>query len=266
MKTLINSVLLSLMLFVLSTEQGIAQADTINLNSNKLLTRQLKPGLKQYLVYFQQTKQSRALLLSLWTRKVLSTSLNSERYFVIRQHWYSNDTAGYRNIYSRNRVKDFSPVYHSETIGQKTKAYNWYPDHVAGADTVLNNQQKAFSLQLDQPYLNWNLDIETFEMLPLAAGKVFVLPLYDAGLGTPKFVTYTVSGSEMLNTIADQKVDCWKLLLAGEHQGTKYTQTFWISKTDHEFLMEEDVFNGMYRYKVKLPAYSPDLMTRFDRP
>jgi hypothetical protein len=264
MKYLINTLLSSLILLMLSTGQTVAQADTINFSKHKLLTQQLKPGLRQYLVYYQRTKQSRALLLSLWTREISRSTVNKEKVFVVRQHWYTSDTASYRSIYSRNRADDFSALYHAETIGTKTKAFDWHPDHVNAADSVPANQQKGFLIKLDQPYLNWNLDIETLEMLPLASGKVLVLPLYDAGLGEPKFVTYTVSGSEVLNTIAGKKADCWKLTLKGEHQGSKYTQTFWISKADHEFLMEEDEMSGMYRYKVKLPAYSPDLRNRFN--
>jgi hypothetical protein len=44
-----------------------------------------------------------------------------------------------------------------------------------------------------------------------------------------------------------------------------YTETYWISKKNHEFLKEEDSYNGAYRYKIKMPAASPDLVARFSK-
>ena len=142
-------------------------------------------------------------------------------------------------------------------------AYNWGPDKITSADSVPQNQQKNFSLDFKLPNFNWNLDIETFEMLPLAMGKTFVINFYDAGLDPPAFVNYRVTGSQVLATLDNQKVDCWILFSEGDAKGTHFTQTFWISKKNHEFLREEDSFNGQYRYKIKLPGAAPDLVERF---
>lgn len=263
MKRLIHYPILLVVLLMLCSLNSIGQTDTINFSNNKLRTKNLKTGLKQYLVYFQNTTQRKKIFLSLWTRAVQVINRNGEKQFTVSQKWYSADTAGYRSIYSINRASDFAPVYHAEQIGDQLKAFNWYPDLVSGADTVVNNKQKEFALKLDQPCFNWNLDIETFEMLPLAAGKVFVLQFYDAGLGSPKNVAYKVTGDEVLLTLDNQKVDCWKLFTESDHDKVHYTETFWISKKDHEFLKEEDSVNGMYRYKVKLPGYATNLMERF---
>jgi len=253
------------MLLILSfcTINVMAQTDTINFKNNKLKTSQLKTGLKQYLVYLQQPAQPKKLHLSIWTRDIKSENRNGEGRFVTTQKWFSMDTAQYRSVYSVNRASDFAPLYHAEAVGSKLKAFNWYADRISGADTVAGNEQKTFALQFDQPNFNWNLDIETFEMLPLAAGKTFVLRLYDAGLGAPKDVSYKVSGDEVITTLDNQKVDCWKLLLEGDHGEIHYTQTFWISKKGHEFLMEVDEMKGMYRYKIKLPGFSPAFIDKF---
>jgi len=253
----------SLLVMMVCALHGMAQTDTINFSSNKLKTAQLQLGLKQYLVYLQQPAKKKKLHLSLWTRDVRLKKENQGNHFIITQKWYSVDTAGYRSIYSVNRADNFAPVYHAETIGNQIKAFNWFADRITGADTVTDNKQKDFKLTLNQPCFNWNLDIETLEMLPLAAGKKFVLRLYDAGSGKPDFILYQVAGEEMLTTLDNRKVDCWKLLLSGDHGQVHYTQTFWISKKDHEFLLEIDEINGMNRYKVKLPGFAPDIIQRF---
>ncbi|MCC8410690.1 hypothetical protein LJ707_17240 [Mucilaginibacter sp. UR6-1] len=249
---------------IFSVNEASAQKiDSIKAGDKNLITSQLKPGLKQYMVYFQMPARKKSVNISLWLRKVQKTTRNNEAVFITTQHWYASDTNQYRHIISVNKATDFSPLYHRETIGTKTKAYNWGDKKISGADTVTNNLAKDFTLAFDQPNLNWNLDVETFEMLPLAYGKVFAINFYDAGIGKPAYTTYKVTGSEMLTLLNNEKVDCWKLVNEGDFNGNKFTQTFWISKKSHEFLKEEDAFNGGYRYKVKLPGNAPDLLARF---
>ena len=240
-----------------------AQTDTIRLQDKRLNTSALKPGLNQYLVYFQNPKTPKSLRFWFWLRDIKLEQRKGEKVFTVTQHWYSTDSATYRSIYSVNRASDFAPVYHAETIGTKTKAYNWGPDKITGADTVAQNLQKAFSLDFKLPNFNWNLDIETFEMLPLAEGKNFIINFYDAGLSPPEWVSYKVTGSETITLLNNEKVDCWKLFTEGDSQGTHYSETYWISKKNHEFLKEEDFFNNMYRYKIKMPSAAPDLVARF---
>ena len=240
-----------------------AQTDTIRLNDKRLLTQVLRPGNKQYLVYFQNVKNNKSLRFWFWLRNITVENKNGEKVFAINQNWYGSDSTAYRSVYSVNKAADFAPVYHAETIGNKTKAYNWTAKKITGADTIKDNVAKDFSLDFKLPNFNWNLDIETFEMLPLAAGKTFAINFYDAGLEPPAYVLYKVTGSEMLSTLNNDKVDCWKLFTETEYQGKHYTETYWISKKSHEFLKEEDTFDGGYRYKIKLPLMTPDLMKRF---
>lgn len=168
-------------------------------------------------------------------------------------------------MYSLNSVADFAPIYHRETVGGKISAYQWSGNGITGDDSVSDNSKKAFTLKFDEPNLNWNLDIETFEMLPLAAGKSFLINFYDAGLDPPKYVLYTVTGSEELTLMNGEKADCWKLFTEGASpQGTTYSETYWISKKGHEFLKEEDSFNGIFRYKLKMPGTAPDLLLKFN--
>ncbi|RYY31069.1 MAG: hypothetical protein EOP46_21060 [Sphingobacteriaceae bacterium] len=240
-----------------------AQTDTIHLKDKRLMTTNLTTGTKQYLVYFQSPAKSKVLSTSLWMRDIKTETRNNIPVIVTNQHWYGADSAQYRSITSVNRKADFAPIYHSETIGTKTKAYNWYADKVAGDSTVTGNTAQGFSQDTKEYPFNWNLDIETFEMLPLAAGKTFALYFYDAGTVPPAYVVYKVAGSEMLSLLDNQKVECWKLVHEGNFRGSAYIQTFWISKKSHEFIKEEDAFNGGYRYKVKLPGAATDILKRF---
>jgi hypothetical protein len=259
-----NKYLFAFVLLLSTRVVVFAQTDTITAGNHKLLTAQLKPGLRQYLVYFQAPTQPKLLKLSLWLRNISIEKLHGEDVFVTTQHWYSPDTAGYRTFRSINKKADFAPLFHAEKAGGKTKAYNWTATKITGADTVANNAANSFSLNFDRANLNWNLDIETFEMLPLAEHKRFAIYFYDAGLTPPAYVIYKVIGSETVSLNNNINIDCWKLFTEGKiPNGGSYTETYWISKKNHELLKEEDFYNGMYRYKIKQPAIAQDLLQRF---
>ena len=255
-----------LLLYLGALLPGIANAqrtDTLYPGAPGLHTSQLKPGLRQYLVYYQRPQTGKTLWCWYWTRDISVEQREGERVFAIRQQWLGGDTGSYRSYYSVNAAKDFTPVYHCETAHGQISAYNWEAAKISGADTVAGNSKQGFSQSLEKPAFNWNLDIETFEMLPLGADKSFAINFYDAGLAPPKFVLYKVTGSEELSTLDNKKVDCWKLVTVGEFKGAPYSQTFWISKKEHELLKEEDVFGNGYRCKIKLPGLAPDILPHF---
>lgn len=261
-----NAVTLSILLMIMIagvSRRSYAQTDTVRPGTGHLRTEWLRPGNKQYLVYFQRPGSASQLYLSLWIRSSRIIQQQGKQMYVMQQYWYSSDTASYRTYTSYNRMEDFSPMYHSERNQKGVAAYNWSGQGIRGSDTVAANMRASFQLSFDLPNYNWNLDIETFEMLPLAAGKRFAIRFYDAGLDIPKYVLYEVEGSERLITFDNRQEDCWVLLTESEFQGKKATQRFWISKRSHEFLKEEDSFNGIYRYKVKLPSLAPDILSHF---
>jgi hypothetical protein len=259
------SLLMLLALCLAFTLQAFAQTDTIRFKDKRLLTSALKPGLRQYLIYFQTVKEQKSLRFWYWLRDIKIADRNGEKVFNITQHWFGSDTNSYRAVYSVNRVVDFAPLFHSETIKGITRAYNWAPEKITGADTVAKNAQKGFALNFTSPNFNWNLDIETFEMLPLAAGKAFAINFYDAGLSPPEYVVYKVIGSEVLTTLNNEQADCWKLFTEGDSGGKHYSETYWISKKGHEFLKEEDAYPGGFRYKLRMLNSATDIVARFDK-
>jgi hypothetical protein len=254
---------IQLLILLLITEKALfAQADTVYPGSRHLNPAFLKPGLKQYLVYHQRPQYKKMLQFQYWVRDISIEKKNGVDVFAIREHWYTADSNEYRTFLSLGSVKDFTPLYHAAAGNGKAAVYNWSNTGIKGSDTVNGNSSKDFHQAFDRPNFNWHLDIETFEMLPLATGKTFVINFYDAGSAPPTFVTYKVTGSETLRTLDNRKVTCWKLSTSGSYNGKSYTQTFWISKKEHELLKEEDAFDGGFRYKVKLPVLTPDILQR----
>ena len=233
------------------------ETDTIGAGHTPLQTANLRPGLRQYLIYMQDTGNKQTLLFWYWMRRTERLTSHGESSFLITQRWMGQDSGMYREVCSLNKASDFSPIYHMESKRGKVFAYNWGDHRITGADTVRNNAAKDFSLDFSAPNLNWNLDIETFEMLPLAEGRAFAINFYDAGLDPPQYVVYKVRGSEVIQTLAGQRVDCWKLITEGQTKDMHYSETYWISKADHEFLKEEDQYGSTFRLKILMPETTP---------
>jgi hypothetical protein len=243
-----------------------AQSDTIRPGKGGLMTRFLTPGVRQYLVTYQDPAKDRQLRFWYWVREIGASQRDGKPVFIINQNWYGGDTAAYRTVRSVNDAATFAPVFHRELVRGKLNAYDWRGDGISGADSVDGNDRKGFSLAFAEPNFNWNLDIETFEMLPLAEGKSFLINFYDAGLDPPQYVRYTVKGSEKLVLEGGGEADCWILTTEGKDpRGGVYDETYWISKKGHQFLREVDHFGGGIRYKILMPALTPDVRTGFRR-
>ena len=257
--------LVILLISLLITGRVIAQhttvADTVRPGKGALPAHALKPGLRQYLLCYQDPKNDRKLTFWYWLRDIAVQREGGKDIYVITQHWYGSDSGSYRQVYSVNDAGDFAPLYHRELVRGKLNAYDWKGDGITGTDSVEGNVRKGFKLAFDQPNYNWNLDIETFELLPLAEGKAFLINFYDAGYGTPKYERYEVIGSERIPLLDGQESDCWVLRTENKEKG--YTETYWISKKDRVFLKEEDHFNGMVRYKIRMPDAMPDIRKGF---
>ena len=196
--------------------------------------------------------------MRLWQRKVSVAKRDNNKVFVIEQRWLSSDSTRFEHFISINNYIDFLPLYHFQQSRRGLSAYNWYSDHIQAADSVAGNQKKGVVLAFDRLNLNWNLDLETFEMLPMDQYKIFAINFYDAGIDTPQRLVYKVVGEESISLCGSAaKVPCWKLFMEAEYKGMRFTESFWISKDSHELLMEkDDLGNGAYRYKIKLPDFA----------
>ena len=228
--------LLILWVLLLLTGRVVAQneADTVRPGKGPLRAGALKPGLRQYLLCYQDPKNDRQLRFWYWLRDISVEHREGKEVYVITQHWYGSDSGSYRRVYSVNDAGDFAPLYHRELVRGKLNAYDWRGDGVAGSDSVEGNVRKGFRLPFNEPNYNWNLDIETFELLPLAEGKVFLINFYDAGYDVPKYVRYSVAGSERIRMLDGQEADCWVLRTEGTEKGSDYKETYWISKKEHK--------------------------------
>lgn len=229
-----------------------AQIDTIRIQDKKLVISQLTPTKRQYLVYLKFPKKDNLITnLSLWTREVSFEKVNKKEVIVIRQQWSGQDTLTNRKLWSICTKEDFKPLYHYSYVPKiGIEAFNFDDKKITGADSIALNGKKDFQIALTTPTFNWELDMETFEMLPLQAGRNFIISFYHPGSSrAPAYYSYKVIGSEKITAGTNKEIDCWKLKI--EYDNQNYA-IFWIARKQPEVIKMEEFYNGIYRYKIKL--------------
>lgn len=248
-----NLLILCALLMITSTT--FAQVDTLYHLDSKLIKKYLKPSSNQYLVFIQRKNDPRQAFTYVWSRDVRFVNKNGRDLIEINQKWYASDTARARSVYSLVDAGDFSPVYHYTKMNKVVEAYDFYTDKIRGSDSVAANTKKDFVIGLNSATLNWELDLETFPLLDLKAGKQFAISFYHPGGRTePKVYVYKVIGEENLNVIEGGSVPCWKLRIEYD---AKSHAVFYISKKGREVLRMDEDFGGGVRYKVKLSNAVP---------
>jgi len=242
--------------------------DTVFISEKNINPKVLREGTHRYLVYFKMNKDSVRTQTQFWTRTIKKTDYKGVPAIEIDQQWEDKDSIMHI-VKSVSDAKTMKPLYHktwwkvptSRTATTKTvnvavvdflnKTVEYNGRKLSDAET--EKQAKAiwegYKSSIDNFFLNWHLDLETFPQLPYKNGVTFVVPFYDPGTASNfQKVAYTVTGSAQLIGYDDQKIDCW--LLTHETKGNK--EVFWISKKTNEVLKLEQEINGkLYRYKIK---------------
>lgn len=233
------------------------KADTITITAAQINTKMLQPGTHRYLVYFKKGKDSSRTNYQLWSRTIKFTSYNGKEVISITQEWEDNDSV-FHTAKSIVNKDDFSTLYHEvwwKRSGthifdyvSKTAFSNGMPLK-SKSDSVAKKRQLGFEVSLDQYFLTWHLDLETFPLLPYKEGRVFNINFYDPGFDPPSMQYYSVIGSGTLTGYNNHQIECW-LLQHGKLP--ENLEVFWISKETQEVLKLEQEFDGKYRYKIKL--------------
>jgi hypothetical protein len=228
--------------------------DTIHAGDGKLDLKYLPTGTQRYLVYIK-TKDGDKKGIWLWERTTAREIRENKNTIVIRQQWKTSDTGyNYRKLESVVDPKTFTPIYHhTENPKTGSETFNLLSSEFLTVDPTANDARKNKNLDPMGTTFNWELDLETFPLLPLKEGKTFVINFYHPGGKTqPAWYNYTVTGTEKIATVNGEKVDCYKLYI--DYGSNRGNSTWWLSKKTHEVLKMEEHFGTITRYKIKLAA------------
>lgn len=245
-----------ILIFCVCITRSWAQIDTIHIDQNELIIAKLKEGLHQYLVYFENPAKQQIAMPTIWNRQVTFKKWKGRDVIEVEQSWFGNDSTFYRYVYSICDRKTFSPMYHYTRSSRGVEAFDLSPTKVSGSDSVAANSKKDLDVSLTVPTLNWEVDLEVFNTLPIKKiGQRFIINFYHpGGRSVPAYYEYAVVGDDKLETIEGRSIDCWLLKI---NYSAKDWATFWIDKKSGEVLKMREFYNNYYRYKVRLVTPVP---------
>ena len=235
-----------ILLFIVSLSYSQVKNDTIDIDSNKLLMRNLKNQELNYLVSLEKPNGD-LLNASIWTRK---TEIQGE-IIIISQKWRNTTKQRNKLLYSILKSKNFAPIYHKTTQGSGTvKAFNFYKHKIEGSDSIKNNTEKDFLLEFNKPAFNWELDLEFLQTLPYKLNTNFVIKFYHpGGKSNPKYYNYTVIGREKIVMTDGRKIKSWVLKI---NYSKNNSATFWIGAKNRQVLRVEEISGPFKAIKTKL--------------
>jgi hypothetical protein len=243
--------LVILLVLLAITMNGFAQVDTITINTKNLKLEKIKPKKNTYLVYIE--KPDGAMLdIAIWERTISFSKLNNENVIVIDQQWKNQEKAKARTIKSIVSRRDFQPIYQYSKNGKgDVEAYSFLNNKIIGTDSIQNNTKKGFQINNTSKTLNWELDLETYQMLPYKLNTAFKINFYHPGSKNmkPDFYIYNVIGEEKIKLLNQNYIDCW--LLNIQHN-VKSSATYWIDKSTGETIKMLEVFGSIKRYKIQI--------------
>ena len=240
-----------LLVLLTITIKGFSQVDTITINTKNLKIEKIQPKTNTFLVYIEKPDGT-MLDIAIWERKISFSTFNDEKVIVIDQQWKNQEKSKTRTIKSIVNSKNFQPIYQYSKNGKGAiEAYSFLKNTIVGTDSIKNNTKKGFSINNTSKTLNWELDLETYQMLPYKLGTAFKINFYHPGSKNmqPDFYTYSVVGEEKIKVANENRVSCWVLKI--DHN-EKSSATYWIDKKTGETVKMLEIFGAIKRYKIQI--------------
>ncbi len=221
------------------------QADTLHVGTLFKDFDKLNYQSYEYEVYSEREGQkSLSVLMRSTTTK---EKIDGRKYIAIRHTWSSPNFNG--NFYALVEPKTLRPIIQIRNREQGKEAYRFSDQQIVGLDTAANNLAADYQLELPFPVFNFEIDLETFSILPFEENKTFLLPFFHAGSKSqPAFYVIKVEKLEKLDISGKGAVPCWVLFM--DYGGMQPTR-FWYTKKDRQFVKMEATYKGANIFKVR---------------
>lgn len=223
--------------------------DTIRVGHHFRDFDKLELGTKTDAIYNEFKGQIRGLAIKKRTTEKIA--IKGKEYIRIVHEWTSPSTewnGNFEYICEPNTLKPVQHIRFVESLGKE--AFHFGDMNITGLDSASDNKKEGFQLVLDEPTYNWEIDLETYSLIPMKAGKEVVMNFYHPGGTTPpKFYKLKVEGEDKIELPNGKWLDCWVVFT--DYGGSQPTR-FWYTKKDQNFVKMEANFNGMIIRKVRL--------------
>lgn len=237
-------------------------AEEVTLTVGRPLARAdlLKAGTHRYLRYV--VKDGGRIPLDLWTRTVSFATQDGRRVVRVAQQW---DYPAPGTAVTEDSVMEagtMRPLTHRRSRtrdGQTVRsAYRFDGAAVTGLAGEADNGAKDFAITATEPVFNFVPDIEWFQQLPMAAGRVFVASLYDPGSGKPDRYRFSIAGAARIAGPDGRPLDCWLVTTDYNHPEFGLTRMWFAKATQLMIRQEGDAGPRGHLVKVLLPQEAGD--------
>ncbi|MDQ2878197.1 MAG: DUF3108 domain-containing protein [Pseudomonadota bacterium] len=241
-----------------------ARTEVISLHVGDKLARValVRPGVHRYLRYTIKPDGARNAV-DIWVRRVaFEPATGAGRRLHMTQRW---DEVADKVVliqdswFTPGTLAPLTHVRHVERDGKTTiGGYQFTTGKVIGMADLPDNGRKDFTMPMPEPAFNFEYDMELLQALPMAAGRVFDIPFYDAGVDKePDRYRFAVAGSDKIRDWSGRAVDCW--LVTADYRTGKIVSRFWFAKQSQLLVREEAVQpDGTTLIKTLLPPESSD--------
>lgn len=223
--------------------------DTLKVGHRFKAAKDLELGIQKDVMYTMVN--GRVNSLSIKTRETKMVSINGKNYLSITHDSQTGkpDFDGwFEYICEPETLKPVQHIRRSKRAGNE--AFSFSGMLISGLDSVVDNQQKDFELKLNEPTYNWEIDIETYSLLPMTEGYHAVMNFYHpGGNASPNYYHLKVIGSEEIVLPDKRKIDCW--IVFSDYSGVQPTR-FWYSKKGQNFVKMEGKYNQLTIRKERI--------------
>lgn len=251
---------------LLALSAGGVRAEALRLQVGKSLARfeLLLPGAHRYLRY-TAAADGRRSAIDVWTRTLSFENHEGHRQLHIIQRW---DEVADKAVLIQDSWFDprtFKPQTHIRRLERDGKTtlsgYRFTDARVVGMPELADNGRRDFVMPLPEPSFNFEYDMELLQTLPLAAGRTFNIPFYDAGVDKPGRYDFVVVGSALIAGPDGRPINCW--LVTADYNAGKVVSRFWFAKTNQVLVREEQAQDsGSTLVKALLPPEAEDVAAR----
>lgn len=257
------AVTLALLATALWASAPLAAAEVIKFRVGQQLPRffALHPGVHRYVRYKISVDGARTAI-DVWERRIeFAAGPDGKPGMHIVQRWDEVDPKVILiqdSWFSRGTFAPLTHIRRREQGGKiQIRGFRFSTSSVAGIADLPGNSDRNFAIPLSEPTYNFEYDMEFIQALPLAAGRTFDIPFYDAGVDKkPDRYRYSVAGSSRIAGW-DGPIDCW--LVTADYNSGHVVSRFWFAKRGQVLVREEQVSpDGTLLIKALLPPETAD--------
>lgn len=237
-----------LLMLLLASAAQAQKVDTIRVGHRFKQFKNLELGTVTDVVYNEANGRLNGAIKKRTTEIV---QINGQELVKIVHEWNSPNEQWSGRFEYYCEPHTMKPVLHiRDTKMQGKEAFEFNQSKIVGLDSVTDNKQADFELELSESTYNWEVDLETYSLIPMSKGQKVVMNFYHPGGQTaPAFYTLEVQGSESLKLANGQELDCW--IVFTDYGGTQPTR-FWYTKKGQNFVKMEGQYGQMKIYKTRL--------------